>query len=183
MVTPRLSLRPASLTPYSSIAVYITSFTLFYVFLSRGDLPRAHLHAVSAQRLGTIQSRIGISQQPLGNRLQIGFMPPRRDRCHADRHRQATLDLRSQGEWNRRDDFANAFGELRGLRRTGVRQKNGQFVAAESSRSVHAANLGFDSLRNLFECIVPRQMPVTVVDALEPVDVDHQAGDASGMSL
>src|ERR1700722_3936155 len=38
-------------------------------------------------------------------------------------------------------------------------------------------------MRNLSERSVARQMPVTVVDALEPVDVDHQAGHGSGVPL
>ena len=36
----------------------------------------AHLHAVAAQRLGPIERRIGVRQQPVGNGLQVGLMPP-----------------------------------------------------------------------------------------------------------
>jgi len=56
-------------------------------------------------------------------------------------------------------------------------------LAAEARGRVHAANLGFDALRNLFEGIVPPPDARTVVDALEPVDIDHQAGEGSAAPL
>ena len=65
----------------------------------------------------------------------------------------------------------------------GFRQKNRQFIAAEARGGIHAADLRFDAVRDLFESIVARQMPVAVVDALEPIDVDHQACDRSAAAL
>ena len=38
-------------------------------------------------------------------------------------------------------------------------------------------------MRYLLERGIARQVPVTVVDALEPVDIDHQAGDRSAAPL
>jgi len=72
------------------------------------------------------------------------------------------------------------------LRQNGDTEKSSakvHFIAAKTRGRVHGANLSFDPLRNFFQSTIPRQMAVSVVDALETVDVDHQAGDAAGVPL
>ena len=107
----------------------------------------------------------------------------RRERRDAHRDGQGALDLLRERDRLCGDAFADALGQLRGLGGAGVGQQDGKLVAAEARGRIHAANLGFDALRDLLERDVARQVPIAVVDALEVVDVHHQAGDGACLAL
>ncbi len=58
-----------------------------------------------------------------------------------------------------------------------LRQHQCELIAAEACAGVTDTHLGVDALRHLAQHGVACQMSVLVVDALEVVDVDHQAHD------
>ena len=62
-------------------------------------------------------------------------------------------------------------------------QHYGELVAAETRARVADAHFVIDTLRHLAQYRIAGQMPVLVVDALEVIDVDHQARDGQMFSL
>src|SRR5262249_21526520 len=58
-----------------------------------------------------------------------------------------------------------------------------ELVATEARRRVHAPDLRLHPMGDLLECVVSRQVTVAVVDALEPIDIDHEARDGDGTAL
>src|SRR5262245_20111060 len=77
----------------------------------------------------------------------------------------------------RRDAVVNALCQLERVRRFGAGQKNCELVATETRTRVAGADLTFGAPRNFLEGFVTGEMPEAVVDFLEVVDIDHQAGE------
>ena len=58
----------------------------------------------------------------------------------------------------------------------GARQQDRELVAAEARAGVAGANLRLGAPRDFLQRLVAREMAEAVVDLLEMIDVDHQAG-------
>jgi hypothetical protein len=65
----------------------------------------------------------------------------------------------------------------------GVREHHGELITAEAGPGIADAHLGIDAVRHLTQHGIPRQVPVLIVDALEVIDIDHQADDGLARAL
>src|ERR1043165_3818141 len=63
------------------------------------------------------------------------------------------------------------------IRQTAVRQNDRELIAAEPRADVTHAHLEVDASGGFTQQRVASEMAVLIVDALEVIDVDHQAGD------
>src|SRR5688572_25192469 len=77
----------------------------------------------------------------------------------------------------------DALGELHRLRDLGAREQDREFIAAEARTGVARADLALRAPRDFFESLVAGQMTKAVVDLLEMIDVDHQAGQRLSRSF
>ena len=71
----------------------------------------------------------------------------------------------------------DALGQLEGVRRLGACQQDREFIAAESRAGVAGANLRLGTARDFLQRLVARQVAEAIVDLLEMIDVDHEAGE------
>src|SRR5690606_6680810 len=74
------------------------------------------------------------------------------------------------------DGAPNSLGEMSARVLGRARQQDHELFAAIASRDIAVANDALDPPRDLTQHLVADEMPVTVVDALEMIDVDHEAG-------
>ncbi len=69
-----------------------------------------------------------------------------------------------------------ALGQLHGVHDFRAGQQDREFVATEARAGVARANLRLGAPRDFLERLVARQVAEAIVDLLEVVDVDHEAG-------
>src|SRR6185295_13652311 len=65
--------------------------------------------------------------------------------------------------------------------RVRARQQDHEFLAAIARGDVAAADRAADASRDLLQDFVTGEMPMPVVDALEVVDVDHEARERTAL--
>src|SRR5471032_2438416 len=99
---PTLALKPS-----------LSMKSMFGSMAMRSMLPASGLDPIAAQRLGAIKRRIGIGEQPVGERLEIIVIARRGDDGDPDGSRQAALHLGRQFKGLRRHGGTNALSKLR----------------------------------------------------------------------
>ena len=105
---------------------------------------------------------------------------------------------RVEGHADARRDHQRVLGEQQGFRDLGtdflgdcfgvfanadVRQKNHEFVAAESTRGIASAYRCERAPRGLAQNLVACGMAVPIVDGLEPIEVEQQDGDLTVFAM
>ena len=75
------------------------------------------------------------------------------------------------------DLLSQPLGEQDGFVFGHVRHDDDELVASVASDQVWVAHGGLQDVRQVFQHLVGRQMAELVVEALEPVDVEHEDGE------
>ena len=120
--------------------------------------------------------------QPVRDGLQVGFVPPgETEATPTDTVKVRSICAVSTTECGDHSRMRSA------SLAASAAQVSGNRMASSSPPKRAAVSMlricDFDTLCDLFERDVAREMAVAVVDALEAVDVDHQAGDGAGPPL
>ena len=72
--------------------------------------------------------------------------------------------------------MVNTLRQLERVRRLGAGQQDREFVATETRTGVAGTNLGLGAPCHFLERLVTGKVTEAIVDLLEMIDVDHQAG-------
>ena len=130
-----------------------------------------HLHLVPATAFGPVQGRVGRGHQLLQLTLAAALQRSDADRG-GDLNRLAPGSVQGQ----RRDAVADPVGDPDGVHRPGPGQQDDELLAAEPAGQIVVAQRAGQAQPDLAQHLIPEQMPVGVVDQLEPVQVKHGHG-------
>lgn len=130
-------------------------------------------YPVSAAPLGDVQRRIGGRDQCV--RTVAMHRPGRDPDADGRAQRRAGIDI----ERLRLHAGAQALGDVGGGVEIGLRQDDGDLLAAVAAYTVDGAHLLIQQLAQPLENSISRLMSMRVVDALEVVDVEQQQRDGA----
>ena len=129
--------------------------------------------AVSPATLGGVERLVRLVEQRLRiRRLQLDCADP-----------QAGGDVNPAGGGLGLDPVAEPFGRLRGALEVHLGQQDAEFFAAVAADDVRLPCQVLEQLGDVPQHLVADAMPVPVVDPLEVVDVDHDAGERVVVAL
>ena len=132
------------------------------------DTPTVQHHAVAAAGLGFVHRLVGSIEQLQWCVCVDGF--------HSnDTHAHGDVNSGSLGvaETQRLDSLAQTLGKSDAVRGGHPHASDAELLAAEAAYEVPGPDRPAQTLAELAEYIVPRQVAVGIVDALEMIEVEH----------
>lgn len=97
--------------------------------------------------------------------------------------RLAGIAVPDNGKISCLDHCADSFRRDHCLRKLGIEQKRGKFLAAETCRRIAASHYADDARADLLESSAAGEVAVFVIDVLEMVHVHHQDAEPAVLCL
>ena len=76
-------------------------------------------------------------------------------------------------QFNLADLLTNTLRDERGTRHAGFRQQHQKLFSAPTGEYVHVTDAVLEYLGDCNQCLIPNIMPMSIVNLLEVVDVEH----------
>ena len=96
---------------------------------------------------------------------------PRRRHANTDRHANGSRTLL---QWFSRSSGAQPFGNAQCVVGASHRQNDGEFLASDPPDQVDLPQSGAQAVDDVQQSGVAYRMPVSIIDHLEVIDVNHQ---------